>query len=178
MSRLPAPTRDELAAPAQAIWDRLAAHRGGTVRGPSGILMNIPELADRVGQLEDYFRTVAELPAVDREIVILAVAREAEARFAWARHELRGRDEGVRPEVMEVLRSQGGADSLAPHERLLVELTRSLMRARTVPDALFARALDELGQIQLIEVVTLVGHYCLIGLNVNAFGIPEDSPTF
>jgi hypothetical protein len=59
-----------------------------------------------------------------------------------------------------------------------VDLVRSLLRDHAVSDDLYARALAELGQTQLIEAVTLIGHYCLIGLTINAFAIPEDSPTF
>ena len=49
MSRLQAPDRAALSAEAQAIWDRIAATRsGGQMRGPSSIMMNVPELASRV----------------------------------------------------------------------------------------------------------------------------------
>src|SRR5207244_7533776 len=105
MSRLQAPDRAALSAEAQAIWDRIAATRsGGQMRGPSSIMMNVPELASRVMEVEDYFRTDAELPPVDRELVILATAREWGARFAWARHESRGREVNLRPEAIALLR--------------------------------------------------------------------------
>ncbi len=42
----------------------------------------------------------------------------------------------------------------------------------------FARGLAELGERQLVEVVTLVGHYCLIGFIANGFDVqpPDGSP--
>ena len=39
----------------QAVWDGIAAVRGG-VRGPFGVLMHVPQLADHVRALEHYFR--------------------------------------------------------------------------------------------------------------------------
>src|SRR5581483_2474019 len=87
--RLPAVTRDALTPDEQAIWDRIDAVRPG-FRGPYGVLIHVPVLAERVAALEDYFRFDAALPAADRELVVLAVVREAGARYAWVRHEAAG----------------------------------------------------------------------------------------
>ena len=179
MSRLPAINRDALAPDDQAVWDRIAAVRAG-VRGPFGVLMHVPALADRVAALEDYFRFNAALPAADRELVIMATAREMGARYPWARHEARGREVGTRTEAIEAVRLNGMLEQLTARERLLVEIVRTLLRTRALPDALYTRALAELGRQQLIETVALAGHYSLIGLTVNAFGVepPEYSSTF
>jgi 4-carboxymuconolactone decarboxylase len=179
MSRLPAVNRDTLAPDDQAVWDRIAAVRTG-VRGPFGVLMHVPALADRVAALEDYFRFNAALPAADRELVIMATAREMGARYPWARHEVRGREVGTRAEAIEAVRLNATLEQLTARERLLVEVVRTLLRTRGLPETLYARALAELGRQQLIETVALAGHYSLIGLAVNAFdvGPPDNGPTF
>ena len=179
MSRLPARTREELDPEGQAVWDRIAAVRGG-VRGPFGVLIHVPRLADRVAALEDYFRFDAELPEADRELVILTTARELGARYAWARHEVRGREVGTRAEAIEILRAHGALDGLTPRERLLAELARSLIRTRGLSDDLFGRAESELGLRQFVEVVALTGHYNTVGFILGAFDVPppDDSPTF
>jgi 4-carboxymuconolactone decarboxylase len=142
--------------------------------------MHVPALADRVAALEDYFRFNAALPAVDRELVIMATAREMGARYPWARHEARGREVGTRTEAIEAVRRNAALEQLTARERLLVEIVRSLLRTRALPDALYTRALAELGRQQLIEIVALAGHYSLIGLTVNAFDVapPENVSTF
>jgi 4-carboxymuconolactone decarboxylase len=179
MSRLPEMSRDALVPDDQAVWDRIAAVRGG-VRGPYGVLIHVPPLADRVAALEDYFRFDAALPEPDRELVILATAREFGARYAWVRHEHRGREAGTRPEAIEIVRAHGALDGLTPRERLLVELVQTLLRTHALPAELFARGLAELDRRQLVELVALVGHYSLIGSVLNAFEVPppDDSPTF
>lgn len=179
MSRLPPPDRGSLSAEAQAIWDRIAAARaGGMMRGPSSVMMHVPELAGRFMHTEEFFRDEGQLPAVDRELVILAVAREWDARFAWARHEARARAVNLRPEAVEILRKNGAFDGLSARERTLAELVRTLLRTKELPDGLYQRALDELGTTQLVETVALIGNYCTIGLFIKGFEIPEDSPTF
>ena len=179
MSRLPAVNRDALTPDDQAIWDRIAAVRSG-VRGPFGVLMHVPALADHVAALEDYFRFNAALPAADRELVIMATAREMGARYPWVRHEARGREVGTRTEAIEAVRLNGTLEQLTARERLLVEIVRTLLRTHALPDELYTRAVAELGRQQLIETVALAGHYSLIGLTVNAFDVspPENSSTF
>jgi 4-carboxymuconolactone decarboxylase len=172
MSRLAVPDRGALAAEDQAVWDRIAAVRSG-VRGPYGVLMHVPKLADRVRALEDYFRFDAELPGPDRELVILVAAREMEARYAWARHEHRGHEEGTRQEAIEAVRTNASIQALTAREQLLIEVTRALLRSRRLPEDLYARAVAELGERQLIELVALAGHYSLIGLTLGAFEVPQ-----
>ena len=179
MSRLPAPRREALAPEGQAVWDRIAASRQVTA-GPFSVLLHAPALADGVASFVDYFQDQAALPSADCELVILAVVREFGARYAWERHELRGRRVGTRPEAIEVLRANGALDGLTPRERLLVEIARTLVATRALPDELFARGLAELGEQQMVELVTLVGHYCAVALVLNGFAVPPagDCPTW
>ena len=179
MSRMPAIKRETLSKENQEVWDRIVAGRSGAaMRGPFAVLMQTPSLADRVANVEDYFRTEGELPAADRELVILATVRELGARFAWARHEARAKELALPSEVIEALRTQAPLDALSARQRVLVEVTQSLLRAHALPDALHARALGELGLTQLVETVVLIGQYNLIGLLIVGFEVPEESPTF
>ena len=171
MSRLPETTRDALAPEGQAVWDRVAAVRTG-VRGPYCMLIHVPGLADRVRALEDYFRFDSTLSDADRELVTLVVGHEMGARFGWAIHVPAALKAGLSAETIEALRTDGPLASLSPRERLLVEIARTLLRTRTLPDELFARGLVDLGQRTLVEVVTLAGHYSMIGLILNGFAVP------
>jgi 4-carboxymuconolactone decarboxylase len=175
VARLPAPDRNDLPPEDQAVWDRIAAVQGG-VRGPFGVLMHVPRLADRVRAVEDYFRFDGDLPAADRELVILVTAREMEARYAWARHEHRAHEEGTPQEAVNAVRSNGPLDGLTKRDRLLIEITRALLRTRKLTDTQYAEAVAELGVPQLIELVALAGHYSLIGLTLGAFDVtpPDD----
>jgi 4-carboxymuconolactone decarboxylase len=172
VARLPVPDRNGLPPEDQAVWDRIAGVRGG-VRGPFGVLMHVPQLADRVRALEDYFRFDSDLPAADRELVILVTAREMAARYAWARHEHRAHEEGTSTEAVDAVRANGPLEGLTKRDRLLVEITRALLRTRRLTDTQYAEAVVELGEPRLIELVVLAGHYSLIGLTLGAFEVPQ-----
>jgi 4-carboxymuconolactone decarboxylase len=180
MARLPKPEQQNLPAGAERAWE-LSANPDGTLRGPHGALIYVPALSERIAELGDQLRNHGRLPDADRELAILATAREREARFAWQAHERAGLAAGTRPEAIEIIRAQGALDGLTPRERTIVEVVRSLCREHRIPDALFARAQSELGDTLLVELVALSGYYGLIGFVLNAFEIdlPANAkPTF
>jgi 4-carboxymuconolactone decarboxylase len=179
MSRIAKANRESLSPEHQKIWDHIhSARKGGG--GPYSMLMHVPELAARVAATEDYFRLDSALSDAEREIVILAAARELGAHYPWARHEARARQTGVREVVIETIRAMGDFTGFTPREKLLAEIPLSLMRERTLSDELFARAQRELSRRQLVEAIALVGHYSAIGFIANSFDIekPEGSRTF
>jgi 4-carboxymuconolactone decarboxylase len=179
MSRLPNATRETLSADQQRIWDKVFEGRTGG-GGPYSMLMHSPAMAQHFAATEDYFRNHSLLPDPDREIIILAAAREAEAHYAWTRHEIRAHKVGIRPQTIEALRDRADLDCFNGRERLLVEFTRTLMRDHELPLELFAQMDREFGHAKFIEAVGLLGHYITIGTVIRTFDVrpPEGSKTF
>jgi 4-carboxymuconolactone decarboxylase len=179
MSRIPAASRDKLTSEQQTIWDRIMSGRSGG-GGPYGTLMHAPQMAECFSALEGYFRDRGTLAKPDKEMIILAVARELGARYPWSRHEIRAREVGVRGEALEVLRANGPVDALTPHEKIVIETARSLLRERKLSDELFGRAQAELGVGPLVEAVGLVGHYNFISMVARTFDldVPSGTVTF
>jgi 4-carboxymuconolactone decarboxylase len=178
MGRIPAASRNKLTAEQQTMWDKAMGGRSGG--GPYATLMHVPEMAGCFSATEGYFRDRGTLAKGDKEMIILAVARELGARYPWSRHEIRAREVGVRSEVLETLRARAALDALTPHEKLIVEMARSLVHERKLSDELFARAQAELGTGPLVEAVGLVGHYNFISMVARTFelDVPADTVTF
>src|SRR5262245_36586823 len=170
MSRTPEVRREELSPRGQQAWDHIAGTRGG-VAGPYQVLIQVPALGERVADLGTYLRFEGLLPAVDRELAILVVAREIGSRYEWVGHEAIARREGVRPEAIEVARSQGSPAGLTGREWLIVDLVRTLQREHRIPDELFAAAEAELGHVQVVELVGLAGYYTMIALVLVGFEV-------
>jgi 4-carboxymuconolactone decarboxylase len=179
--RLPTIKREDLSPENQQRWDRITAGRtGGGGGGPYSALIHAPLLADLLALAENYYRKDAALAEADRELVILATAREFETHYPWTRHEIRGRQAGLREEAIETIRAHGSLEKLTQHERLLVEIVRSLLRQHRLSNEIFTTALAELGPQKFVELVALIGHYSTIGSVANAFDVrpPEGSKTF
>ena len=179
MARIPRAKREDLSLEHQKIWDHIHAARSGG-GGPYSMLMHSPAMAQHIAATEDYFRTSSLLPDADREIIILTAAREVDARYAWARHEIRANNVGVHPEVIEALRAKAPVDQFTGKERLLVEFTRTLMREHMLSDGLFGQMEREFGRAKFVEAVGLLGHYITIGTVIRMFDVdpPEGTKTF
>lgn len=170
MTRIPEPTRDQLSADGQATFDRIRATRGG-LRGPYGVLLHHPALADRVAALGEQLRFRSLLDGADRELAILAAAREVDAPYEWAAHEPIALREGTRAEAIAVVRDRRPSDGLRPREAMIIDIARALHRTHRLDEAQYARAEAELGRPALVELVTLVGYYGMIAFVLNAFDV-------
>ena len=181
MGQIPKVTRDQLSEENQAVFDRV--HSGVRSRaggGPYALLMHSPIMAERFSAVEDYLRYNSKLDPVDKELIILTIARAMKARFPWSRHELRARQVGMRPEALETLRADAPLDSLNAHERLIIEMTRALLQERKMPDEMFARAQAALGNEGLVDAIGLIAHYNFISMAALTFDldVPPETVTF
>jgi 4-carboxymuconolactone decarboxylase len=170
MTRVPEPSREQLDPADRALYDRIAATRGGT-RGPYLVLLHHPALCERVAALGELLRFHGELPAADRELAILAAGREAEAPYEWAAHEPIALRAGTRPDAIAVVRDARPTHGLRPREALIVDVVRAIHREHRLPADAFARAEAELGRRGLIELVTLAGYYGMVAAILNSFEV-------
>ena len=170
MTRIPEPSRDELEPATRALYDRIAATRGG-LRGPYGVLLHHPALCERVAALGEQLRFRSVLSGADRELAILAAGREAESPYEWAAHEPIAVREGTRPEAIATVRDGRPAQGLHAREALIVDTVRAICRAHRLTADEFARAETELGRQGLIELVTLAGYYGMIAAVLNAYDV-------
>ena len=76
MARLPDLTRDQLKPEDRQYYDAIAGSRGGSVRGPYGVLLHSPDLATRVAHTGTYVRFDLDLPESLKELIIITTARE------------------------------------------------------------------------------------------------------
>src|SRR5260370_275525 len=116
----------------------------GGVGGQFSMLLQSPKLAERVLPLVTFFREESVVDAKLRSVAILTAVREREAAYVWAAQVAAARRNGLREEVIDLIRAKGDPAKLAVDERDIVTYVRQLMRtnksARPVFDALAAAA--------------------------------------
>ena len=59
-----------------------------------------------------------------------------------------------------------------PDQAVVYEFCRTLLDQRGVDDALYSRTVETLGEAAVIDLVGILGYYCLISLTINAFNVP------
>ena len=117
----------------------------------------------------------SQLPARDRELLVLRSAWLTQGRFEWAHHEPLARSLGITAE--EIQRIVAG-----PEEPGWDELDATLLRAvdelhetGRLSDATWAVLRPRYDDEQLIEIPVIVGQYHLVAYLTNSLGIaPSD----
>ena len=110
------------------------------------------------------------LPVRSRELMVLRIATRAGAAYEWDQHVRIARRAGLDDD--EIIRGATGRwEDLSPLDRLLLEVTDSLLDHRTVDDDLWLRLRTELSAQQIIDVLYTVGQYLTIATVINTLGV-------
>src|SRR3989442_14552967 len=119
-----------------AVVDAVVGVFGG-VRGPFSMLLHSPKLAERVLPLVTFFRDDSVVEPKLRSIGILSAVREREAAYVWAAQVGAARRNGLRDEVIDLIRAKGDPGKLPADERDIVTYARQLMRTNRVDQPVF-----------------------------------------
>ena len=143
----------------------------GNVRGPFSMLLHSPKLAERVLGLVTFFRDESIVEPKLRSVGILTAVREREAAYVWAAQVAAARRNGLREEVIDLLRAKGDPRTLPAEEREIVTYTRQLMRTNRADQAVFDALKNRYGVQWLVELTAAANYFALLSGVVNAFEV-------
>ena len=183
MARLPHIDRSDLSEDDARVYDHIAETRGSMGPGigmPNSfrMLLNNPAAATAVGQLGEYLRFGASLDPTIREIAILSVARHTNSHYEWAHHVPVAESVGVRPQVIESIRSGRAPMGLPAKEGVFAQAAKELVTQGDLTDRTFQAIEHLLGPSGVVDFVTLVGYYAMLATALRALGVElEDGVT-
>jgi alkylhydroperoxidase family enzyme len=135
------------------------------------MLLHSPALAERVLPLVTFFRDESVVEGRLRSIAILTAVREREAAYVWAAQVGAARRNGLRDEVIDLIRAKGDPAKLPAEEREIVVYTRQLMRANRVDQAAFDALQKRHGTRWLVELTAAANYFAMLAGVVNAFEV-------
>ena len=144
----------------------------GQIRGPFSMLLHSPKLAARVLPLVSFFHDESVIEGKLRSVAILTAAREHGAAYVWAAQVAAARRNGVREELIDLLRAKGDPGKLPAEEREIVTYTRQLMRTNRVDQVAFDALKNRFGARWLVELTVATGYFALVSGVANAFEVP------
>jgi len=152
----------------------------GRVRGPFGVLLHSPKLAERLLPMVPFSREMCIVDPKLRQIGILTAVRERDANYVWSAQVDVARRVELREPVIDLLRGKGDPSGLPPEERDIVIYMRQLMRTNRVEQAVFDAVKDRHGVQWLVELTAVVNFYVALCGVVNAFevAVPPDGDRF
>lgn len=173
--RLPPLTEDQLDAEQKAFLDRLnqgpraQGRRIGLV-GPYGVWARAPHVGEPAQQLGATLRFGTGLPENIKEVAICTVGAFHRAKFEFAAHRRLAIRAGVSEAAID--RLQVGEDpAFHGAEAVAHALADELLRLHHPTREIYDRAIAEFGETGVIELVTLIGYYCMISHTLNAFAV-------
>jgi len=170
--RLPLPKRDDFNDYEEKVYDKIVGPGSRTLtglRGPSGIRLHSPRLAEYVYTLNQYLRFESGFSGQIRELAILVTAREMDSQFEWVAHESAAVKEGLTQEIIDVVKHRKGVEELPETEAVVIQFGREMFRQEKVTSETFAHALKIFGPKQLVELVALIALYSATAVELNAF---------
>lgn len=144
----------------------------GRLQGPFNAMLYNPPLGLALQELGAAIRYRGALSGRARELVILVVAAEARSEYEWQAHVRIGRNVGLEADEIEAVRSGAPPALSDPQEMAALELARLLVEQGDLDDDPYAQAVAALGESLVVEVVTLVGYYALVALQLRVFRVP------
>ena len=179
MARVPYPSRDELDAEAQQLYDSLSKQTGKVMNGYRALL-NSPLLAIRWSVMGRYVRFESPLVGSVEEIVCLTVSRELDGQYMWSRHEPDARQHGVSDQTIETLRNGKDPQGLTPADGAIVRFAQEMLRSHRVSDETFSTVKQFLGTQGCVELAAMVGFMAAFSLVESTLDVelePEFTPT-
>jgi 4-carboxymuconolactone decarboxylase len=133
--------------------------------------MHSPGLAQKVMEAGAHVRLQSTLQQTERELAIIAVSREKDARYEWAAHVKAGRTAGMREEAIEAVRNRGDVAGLEPDERDVITFVRQLLQTNKVEQPLFDALVGRHDVRWVVELAATIGQYQYISAINNAFDV-------
>ncbi|MDP6172878.1 MAG: hypothetical protein QGF09_01770 [Rhodospirillales bacterium] len=155
---------------------------GGRLNGPSAIYLHNPGFARIFDEIRAYFAAGGGLSLSPRiaELCMLITVRFWSAKYAWALHAVAGVKAGLSEDIVEALRNEQRPDFTKEDEEAVYDFVSATLERRPISEAVQKKAMDQLGEVGLVELISVCGIYSLVGQTCTVFDIElpdgESSP--
>ncbi len=148
----------------------------GGLAGPFNAFLLAPQIGQALQAVGAAIRYGGRLTGREREIAVLRVATRHDCAFERYAHEAVGRQVGLTDDELRSLRERDTPAVGDDRERLVATTTDRLLADGDLDDAAYAAAVEALGEAVLFELLTLVGYYGTLALQLRVFrvGVPGD----
>jgi len=174
MPRLDLPAEEAMTPEQKDAVAEVVAGIRGRVPAPMIAWLRNPELARRGQKLGELLRYQTTLPPRLSELAILVCARHWTSHHEWTAHKREALKAGLEPTIIAAIAARRTPEFPDAEAALVHEFASVLLATGRVPPALYARGVETFGERGVVELVGVLGYYCLVALTLNAFelGLP------
>ena len=181
-ARLPTIDRESLDADDQRVFDLIVnpdSRYAGGLRGPIGMWMYSPRMAEHIFPASTYLRYGADGARDQRltELAILATARELDSQYEWSAHEPAARTAGLEDEIIDFVRynrplvEANTVPGLGAPERTVIQVARELINEPKLSREVFIAAQTLFGHEGVMDLTGLIGYYTFVNYTLKTFDV-------
>src|SRR5262245_46733647 len=149
--------------------------RPGPILNIFRTLVNAPKALARFNAWGGYVLSRRnDLPAREREIVILRIGYLCKSGYEWTQHHRIGLREGLTADEIERIKAGAGA-GWTPAEAALIKAADELHADQFITDATWAELRAHWSEKQCMDVVFTSGQYTQVSMILNSFGVQLDA---
>ena len=172
MSRLPDTSREALSTEQREVFDEITDGPHARVIGPYPAWLQSPELARRARSLSEFLRFQSSPPKRLTEIAVLITGQHWKAEFEFYAHAELARKAGVEEPIIQAIAAGKRPDFSEPNDEIVYDICTEMLASRRITDATYKCAVDALGLQMVVELVAIMGYYCMVSVTLNAFEAP------
>jgi 4-carboxymuconolactone decarboxylase len=139
--------------------------------GPFGVWLRSPTIGHAAQSFGAAVRFETSLPERIKEIAICTVGAHYRAKFEFAAHGPMAIRAGVPAEAVEAIRVGEDPQLSDAADIASYRIARQLLTRHRLEEATYGDAVQRFGESGLVELVTVIGYYCLVCLTLNAFDV-------
>jgi len=180
LARLPQVQRAGLDAAGRAAFDTYVSPGtgyGSGLRGPIGVWMNSPELAQAMFDVRQRVRYESERDQRLTELAIISTAREINNQYEYTAHEPLAVAAGLEQDIIDIVRFRRAIEDnqavagFGETEQVIVKFAREVISEERVSSETFARAIDIFGEAGVMDLTGLIGYYSFVAITLKAFDV-------
>jgi 4-carboxymuconolactone decarboxylase len=178
LTRLPPLARADLNDDGKAIYDKIVGDGPAPKTGPVALSLYSPKIALAFNDLNGFLRYNGTLSPRHTEVAILVATWEIQQQYEYSAHEPAALRFGAPQAVIDTIKYNREPVGLSPEETLIIRLGRAIMRDHKVDSALYAQAEKTFGRTGVVELVTAMGDYVMVGMVMTAIDqhLPPERP--
>ena len=178
LTRLPQLTRADLDDEGKAIYDKIVGDGPVPTTGPVSMSLYSPKVALAFNDLNSFLRYNGDLSPRHTEVAICVAAFEIKQQYEYSAHEPAALRYGAPQAVIDTIKYDREPVGLSPEETVIIKVGRQIMREHKLDSDLYAEAVRLFGRKGLVEMVTVMGDYVMVGMVLTAIDqhLPANRP--
>ncbi len=152
--------------------DFVTLGENGALMGPWNPWLHLPRVGGAIWELTKAMSMEATLPDGPRQIAILVTGAHFDAAYELYAHIAVAQRDGMSETRLSALCANVKPDDLDAQESVAFDVAFALVNGGVLPDPCWNLAVKTFGEKGAMELVYLVGLYCLVSMTLNGFDVP------